>query len=212
MKISLKGKILLAASLAIFQFAGSANSANSAEVQVGDLTVSLPDTVKVTGSEIGLSERSCTIKVTIDVKAGETIPLKGGVNVTLYDSLNTIIDTGYSSAQVEGLVRQEFVAFFRCNNTNATLKPPYRFDVTTRDGNSWIPNIPVNLVFIPKVDTSTQTAKPEPSANVSTPNPPTPKPVVVSPPRSTITCMKGKLTKKVTAVKPKCPNGYKLKK
>ncbi len=30
--------------------------------------------------------------------------------------------------------------------------------------------------------------------------------------RTTITCTKGKLTKKVTAVKPKCPAGYKLKK
>jgi hypothetical protein len=27
----------------------------------------------------------------------------------------------------------------------------------------------------------------------------------------TITCIKGKLTKKVTAVKPKCPAGYKKK-
>jgi hypothetical protein len=30
--------------------------------------------------------------------------------------------------------------------------------------------------------------------------------------KTTITCVKGKLTKKVTAVKPKCPTGYKLKK
>jgi hypothetical protein len=30
--------------------------------------------------------------------------------------------------------------------------------------------------------------------------------------KTTITCTKGKFTKKVTAVKPKCPNGYKLKK
>jgi hypothetical protein len=30
--------------------------------------------------------------------------------------------------------------------------------------------------------------------------------------RTTITCVKGKLTKKVTAIKPKCPTGYKLKK
>ena len=29
---------------------------------------------------------------------------------------------------------------------------------------------------------------------------------------STITCVKGKLTKKVTAIKPKCPTGYKVKK
>lgn len=30
--------------------------------------------------------------------------------------------------------------------------------------------------------------------------------------KTTITCVKGKLTKKVTSVKPKCPGGYKLKK
>jgi len=30
--------------------------------------------------------------------------------------------------------------------------------------------------------------------------------------KTTITCVKGKLTKKVTAVKPKCPSGYQLKK
>ena len=30
--------------------------------------------------------------------------------------------------------------------------------------------------------------------------------------KTTITCTKGKLTKKVTAIKPKCPAGYKKKK
>jgi FKBP-type peptidyl-prolyl cis-trans isomerase len=30
--------------------------------------------------------------------------------------------------------------------------------------------------------------------------------------KTTITCVKGKLTKKVTAIKPKCPAGYKVKK
>jgi hypothetical protein len=30
--------------------------------------------------------------------------------------------------------------------------------------------------------------------------------------KTTISCVKGKLTKKVTAVKPKCPSGYKVKK
>jgi hypothetical protein len=33
-----------------------------------------------------------------------------------------------------------------------------------------------------------------------------------SPKKTTLTCVKGKLTKKVTAVKPKCPSGYKVKK
>ena len=39
------------------------------------------------------------------------------------------------------------------------------------------------------------------------------KPMPVASPlkKTTITCVKGKLTKKVTAVKPKCPAGYKKK-
>jgi hypothetical protein len=31
------------------------------------------------------------------------------------------------------------------------------------------------------------------------------------PSKQSITCVKGKVTKKVTAVKPKCPTGYKKK-
>jgi hypothetical protein len=30
--------------------------------------------------------------------------------------------------------------------------------------------------------------------------------------KTTIVCVKGKLSKKITAIKPKCPTGYKLKK
>jgi len=37
---------------------------------------------------------------------------------------------------------------------------------------------------------------------------PTPKPTVAAPKKSTITCIKSKSTKSVTAVKPTCPKGY----
>jgi hypothetical protein len=45
---------------------------------------------------------------------------------------------------------------------------------------------------------------------------PTPTPTVVATvkpvaKKTTITCVKGKLTKKVTEIKPKCPAGYKKK-
>ncbi len=51
------------------------------------------------------------------------------------------------------------------------------------------------------------------------PTSPTPSPTLTSTPgnmkpillKSTVTCIKGKTTKKVTAVKPKCPSGYKKK-
>lgn len=49
----------------------------------------------------------------------------------------------------------------------------------------------------------TPTTTPTPTAT------PTVKPVVAK--KSTITCVKGKTTKKVTAVKPKCPTGFKKK-
>jgi hypothetical protein len=35
--------------------------------------------------------------------------------------------------------------------------------------------------------------------------------ILTSPKKSTITCVKGKITKKLTAVNPKCPAGYKKK-
>ena len=53
-----------------------------------------------------------------------------------------------------------------------------------------------------------QNVEPTPAAS------PTPTPVVTTkaaPKRTTITCVKGKTTKKVTALKPKCPAGYKKK-
>jgi hypothetical protein len=46
----------------------------------------------------------------------------------------------------------------------------------------------------------------------SSPSPqPFVKPAVGTIKKSTISCVKGKITKKVTAVKPKCPTGYKKK-
>lgn len=53
--------------------------------------------------------------------------------------------------------------------------------------------------------------KPEDSKAASTPSPtPIAKPIA-APKKSTITCVKGKTSKKVTAVSPKCPNGFKKK-
>jgi hypothetical protein len=48
---------------------------------------------------------------------------------------------------------------------------------------------------------------PTPTANPTAT--PTKKPVVAK--KTTITCVKGKTTKKVTAVKPTCPTGFKKK-
>ena len=62
--------------------------------------------------------------------------------------------------------------------------------------------------------TPTPTPTPTPSETASATPTPTPTPTVVATvkpaaKKTTITCVKGKKTKKVTAVKPKCPKGYK---
>lgn len=66
------------------------------------------------------------------------------------------------------------------------------------------------------VATATPTPTPTPSETASATATPTPTPTVVASVKpaakmTTITCVKGKKTKKVTAVKPKCPAGYKKK-
>jgi hypothetical protein len=62
--------------------------------------------------------------------------------------------------------------------------------------------------------TPSQSVKPTPTPTPSQPTQPasvtSKKPI--TPMKSTITCIKGKQVKKVIAVKPKCPSGYKLKK
>ena len=63
------------------------------------------------------------------------------------------------------------------------------------------PTIKVKLSQEKVVVAPTPTPTPTPSAST--------KPVVAK--KTTITCIKGKTIKKVTAVKPKCPNGYKKK-
>jgi len=67
-----------------------------------------------------------------------------------------------------------------------------------------------------KVKLSQEAPAPVPSASASpspspTPSAPTPSGAPVSIKKSTITCVKGKTTKKVTAINPKCPTGYKKK-
>jgi len=77
------------------------------------------------------------------------------------------------------------------------------------------PSIQVKLSQDSPPPAPTPVATPEPTPSAS-PTPvatatPTPPPVISTPKKTTITCIKGKTTKIVTAVKPTCPTGYKKK-
>ena len=60
------------------------------------------------------------------------------------------------------------------------------------------------------ISAPTPSSSPSPSAVSGSKVSATPKPVVKK--KKTITCVKGKVTRKVTAVKPVCPKGFKVKK
>ena len=93
-----------------------------------------------------------------------------------------------------------------CNVTGATsckvanLGPNAKFSfvVTAFNAKGSAPSAPSNIVSY----TSPTTVPPAPTTTTTTPS----KPV-----KRTITCVKGKVTKKVTAIKPVCPLGFKQK-
>jgi hypothetical protein len=78
------------------------------------------------------------------------------------------------------------------------------------------PTIAVKLTQDAPVPAATPVATPTPTPSATATPEPTMPPIVKpspnpSPKKTTITCIKGKITKSVTAVKPTCPAGYKKK-
>ena len=106
------------------------NPAEASVIKFGNLNITLPDSVTITGAEVGTGARNCSFKVSVDADAGTTIPLRAMVVVNLVDALGTTIDNNYSQATVEGLTHQEFTGVFHCNASVGTLKPPYKFSGT----------------------------------------------------------------------------------
>jgi hypothetical protein len=79
---------------------------------------------------------------------------------------------------------------------------------------SWMASVATPTPTPTPVATATPTPTPTPTPSETASATPTPTPTVVATvkpaaKKTTITCVKGKKTKKVTAVKPKCPKGYK---
>ena len=79
---------------------------------------------------------------------------------------------------------------------------------------SWMASVATPTPTPTPVATATPTPTPTPTPSETASATPTPTPTVVATvkpaaKKTTITCVKGKKTKKVTAIKPKCPKGYK---
>jgi hypothetical protein len=125
--------------------------AEASVIKYGNLNITLPDTVTITGAEVGTGARNCSFKVSVDADPGTTIPLRAMVVVNLIDALGTTIDNNYSQATVEGLTHQEFTGVFHCNASVGTLKAPYKFSGSVLGvPSSGMPFIeaPANVVFV----------------------------------------------------------------
>lgn len=142
------------------------NPAEASVIKFGNINITLPDSVTITGAEAGTGARNCSFKVSVDADAGTTIPLRAMVVVNLVDALGTTIDNNYSQATVEGLTHQEFIGVFHCNASVGTLKPPYKFSGSVLGvPSSSLPFIeaPVTVTFV----TATPSASPTPTATKS---------------------------------------------
>lgn len=128
-------------------------SAQASTLQTENLILTLPDSVSISGTEIGGSNnpRKCSIKASLDSKAGTTIPLRAGAVINFVDSTGFGIDNGYAIADVEGLTHLDIVMVFKCGNGigTATLKGPYKFSTIWRGttGLPFAPETPVNVTF-----------------------------------------------------------------
>lgn len=138
-------------------------SAQASTLQTENLILTLPDSVSISGSELGASNnpRKCSIKASLDSKPGTTIPLRAGAVVNFVDSTGFGIDSGYAIADVEGLTRLDIVMVFKCGNGigTATLKGPYKFTTIWRgtSGTPFAPDTTVNVTFGSADTSSTST-------------------------------------------------------
>ena len=107
----------------------------------------------------------------------------------------TSADGGQQS--VATTVVNEQNGWLHLNATGFTFSSPTLKVKLTQDANA--------------VATPTTTPSPQPITPSATPTAKTVEPVSVTPKKLAITCVKGKVTKKIPAVSPKCPKGYKKK-
>ena len=142
-------------------------SANASTLQSGNLVLTLPDSVVVSGTEIGgaTNPRNCSIKASLDSKSGTTIPLRAGAVVNLLDSTGYSLDNGYALADVEGLTHLDISMVFHCGSGQVTLKGPYRFTIGWRGSgaDAFPPDVPVSVNFV----ASNPTPTPSPSASAN---------------------------------------------
>ncbi len=127
--------------------------------------------------------------------------------------LNVKSDLGQTeSVQIgrfSGILQSSLVSRTVSNlqNINTQLKsyllsnPGYKAEIAQLQ--SQLPALTNDFIFTDDVLTQVLATRNNVSALVSR--------IIANPKQATITCIKGKLTKKVTAVKPKCPTGYKVK-
>jgi hypothetical protein len=134
------------------------------------------------------------------------------VSYTVKQPLVTVYDTSKLQTYGQTKLTDYDAAIVRQVYGESTCSSKYTTDARV---NNLAADKIVGQQYLAKLVTPTPTPVPVAAATPT----PTPTPVAIPSPSptkavvkaTTITCIKGKTTKKVTAVKPKCPSGYKKK-
>ena len=139
------------------------------------------------------------------------------LNATEKENLQSVAEKMQKDWAKSQLIKDPTIGTLTNFDSGLLVTPPSGLEL------GYVPIVVKQYFGAPKkvqMPTPTPTPTPTPIASATpTPTPiasatPTPKPVVSAKAiikKSTITCVKGKVTKKVTAVKPLCPAGYKKK-
>ena len=139
--------------------------ANANVFNYGNVTITLPDSVLIMGSESGTEIRICTIKGSVDAAPGTTIPLRASFQAILIDSLLTRLNSAYVEATVEGLTHLDLIFRNNCSAQPGAVKPPYRWGGIV----SRIPtdkpgfDAPANVNFVSSTYLPTPTPTPTPT-------------------------------------------------
>jgi hypothetical protein len=128
-------------------------------------------------------------------------PISATVSITSADGGQQSVATTVVSEQ-SGWIRLSAAGF---TFSSPTLKVKF-----SQDPNAVAVQTPTPTVE-PKAPEVTPTVEPKAPEVTPTATAQAIKPITASPKKVTITCVKGKLIKKVAAVSPKCPTGYKKK-
>ena len=166
------------------------SSANAGELSVSGITLKWPDKMYV-ATECSRYDFSYSNNASFKV-----------LNISMYIT-NEFADQLAEDAKAGGVANGASGTFNTqiCSRSFKNAPGPYKIKLAVKDYSGGTSQVESEITFLPRPGaTSDTSSQPSPTSKSN-----------ATTKKTTITCVKGSATKKVTAVKPTCPSGYKKK-